>query len=44
MLNIDENIQPNKYFSLIAQYISQLLKTNLLPETTISLAQPTFIC
>ena len=28
----------------IGQYISQLLKTGLLSETTVSKAQPTFIC
>ena len=34
--NKDENIWPNKFFS-------QLLKTNLLSETTISQAQPAFV-
>ena len=33
--NKDENIWPSKFFS-------QLLKTNLLSETTISQAQPAF--
>ena len=36
--------QPNKFSQLIGKHISQLLKTNLLSETTVFQAQPALIC
>ena len=37
-------MQPKTFSPLVGQYISQLLKSNLLSETIYSQTQPTFIC
>ena len=40
----EKTYQSNKFSQPTGQYISQLLETNLLPETTVSQTQTTFIC